>query len=72
MAEAVEAPLVTAGCKLTGGSRRSPYDDVVVTDATRLDVDHFVPFAEVHDSGAAAWMPARREAYATDQGPRIR
>lgn len=50
LTEAVEAPQVAAGCKLTGGSWRSPYDNLVVTDAGRLDVDHFVPLAEVFDS----------------------
>lgn len=29
LTEAVEAPQVAAGCKLTGGSWRSAYDDVV-------------------------------------------
>ncbi|MFG2986994.1 hypothetical protein ACGFYQ_38080 [Streptomyces sp. NPDC048258] len=42
LSEAVVAPQVAAGCKLTGGSWRSAYDDVVVTDAARLDVDHFL------------------------------
>ncbi|MFE2326850.1 hypothetical protein ACFXD5_23495 [Streptomyces sp. NPDC059385] len=50
LSEAVETPQVAAGCKLTGGSWRSVYDAVVVTDAARLDVDHFVPLAEVYDS----------------------
>ncbi|ROQ23599.1 hypothetical protein EDD98_7548 [Streptomyces sp. PanSC19] len=50
LAEAVEAPQVSAGCVLTGGSWLSKYDNVVVTDAARLDVDHFVPLAEVYDS----------------------
>ncbi|MFJ3914421.1 HNH endonuclease family protein [Streptomyces vinaceus] len=67
LAEAVEAPQVAAGCKLTGGSWRSAYDNVVVTDAARLDVDHFVPLAEVFDSEQAPWSAARREAYANDQ-----
>ncbi|MFG2987445.1 HNH endonuclease [Streptomyces sp. NPDC048258] len=67
LSEAVEAPQVAAGCKLTGGSWRSLYDDVVVTDAARLDVDRFVPLTEVHDSGGSAWDAARREAYANDQ-----
>ncbi|MFJ5548663.1 HNH endonuclease family protein [Streptomyces sp. NPDC093225] len=68
LSEAVIAPQVATGCKLTGGSWRSPYDNVVVTDAGRLDVDHFVPLAEVHDSGGYAWGAGRREAYANDQG----
>ncbi|MFF4371476.1 HNH endonuclease family protein [Streptomyces sp. NPDC001594] len=67
LSEAVAAPQIAAGCKLTGGSWRSAYDDVVVTDAARLDVDHFVPLAEVYDSEKVAWSAARREAYANDQ-----
>ncbi|MCX4546691.1 HNH endonuclease family protein [Streptomyces sp. NBC_01565] len=67
LAEAVVAPQVAAGCKLTGGSWRSAYDDMVVTDAARLDVDHFVPLAEVFDSERTPWSAARREAYANDQ-----
>ncbi|MEW2530670.1 HNH endonuclease family protein [Streptomyces sp. NPDC047071] len=68
LAEAVVAPTVTAGCRLAGGSWHSAYDDLTVTDAARLDVDHFVPLAEVHDSGGFAWGAKRREAYANDQG----
>ncbi|MEU3317116.1 HNH endonuclease family protein [Streptomyces sp. NPDC006662] len=67
LSEAVVAPQVAAGCKLTGGSWRSPYDNLVVTDAARLDVDHFVPLAEVYDSERTPWSAARREAYANDQ-----
>ncbi|MFF4104274.1 HNH endonuclease family protein [Streptomyces sp. NPDC001903] len=67
LAEALEAPQVAAGCKLTGGTWRSAYDNVVVTDAARLDVDHFVPLAEVFDSEQTTWSAARREAYANDQ-----
>ncbi|WP_328966251.1 HNH endonuclease family protein [Streptomyces virginiae] len=67
LAEAAVAPQVAAGCKLTGGSWRSAYDNLVVTDAARLDVDHFVPLAEVYDSERTPWTAARREAYANDQ-----
>lgn len=67
LSEAVEAPEVGAGCKLTGGSWLSPYDGVTVTAAGGLDVDHMVPLAEVHDSGGYAWDASRREAYANDQ-----
>ncbi|MEU3322042.1 HNH endonuclease family protein [Streptomyces sp. NPDC006785] len=67
LTEAVEAPQVAPGCALTGGSWLSKYDNVVVTDAARLDVDHFVPLAEVYDSEQTPWSAARREAYANDQ-----
>nr|WP_181396758.1 hypothetical protein [Streptomyces sp. FT05W] len=38
----MNAPDIAAGCKLTGGSWRSAYDNLVVNDAGRLDVDHFL------------------------------
>ncbi|MET7746890.1 HNH endonuclease family protein [Streptomyces sp. NPDC005385] len=68
LAEAVEAPEVEPRCVLSGGRWWSPYDQVWVTSASALDVDHMVPLAEAWDSGAAAWTAARREAYANDQG----
>ncbi|MGW5036077.1 HNH endonuclease family protein [Streptomyces nigra] len=66
--EAVEPPTVGAGCRLSGGSWWSYYDAAVVTSASGLDIDHMVPLAEAWDSGASAWTPQRREAYANDQG----
>ncbi|MFE0116835.1 HNH endonuclease family protein [[Kitasatospora] papulosa] len=68
LAEAVTAPAVAPGCKLTGGSWLSYYDGQEVTDPGALDIDHMVPLAEAWDSGASAWAAARREAYANDQG----
>ncbi|MFD3976348.1 HNH endonuclease family protein [Streptomyces cyaneofuscatus] len=68
IAEAVVAPTVEAGCKLTGGTWVSYYDGQEVVSAGSLDIDHMVPLAEAWDSGASAWTPARREAYANDQG----
>ncbi|MER5571502.1 hypothetical protein ABT083_35835 [Streptomyces goshikiensis] len=67
LAGAVGAPQVAAGCEPTGGTWRSAYDNLVVTDEAGLDVDHFVPLAEVHDSERTPWSAARREAYASDQ-----
>lgn len=66
LAEAVDAPQQGARCRLTGGRWYSYYDDVTVTDPGRLDIDHMVPLAEVWDSGAHDWTPARRQAYAND------
>ncbi|MFI7236882.1 HNH endonuclease family protein [Streptomyces cyaneofuscatus] len=68
IAEAVVAPTVEAGCKLSGGTWVSYYDNQEVTSAGALDIDHMVPLAEAWDSGASAWSAVRREAYANDQG----
>lgn len=67
-AEAIVAPEQGAGCKLTGGSWFSYYDDTEVEGPSGLDIDHMVPLAEAWDSGASAWTAARREAYANDLG----
>ena len=66
--EAVVAPQVGASCSLTGGEWVSPYDGVVVTNASDLDIDHMVPLAEAWDSGASAWTSQRRQDYANDLG----
>ncbi|WP_258047098.1 HNH endonuclease family protein [Streptomyces sp. SM13] len=68
LAEAVTAPEQGARCSLSGGSWLSYYDEVEVTDAKKLDIDHMVPLAEAWDSGAHTWTPERREAYANDLG----
>ncbi|MEV8440774.1 HNH endonuclease family protein [Actinosynnema sp. NPDC051121] len=64
--EAVEPPEVVDRCTLVGGSWYSYYDDVTVTEARALDIDHMVPLAESWDSGAWSWTPERRQAYAND------
>jgi hypothetical protein len=71
LAEAIVAPTVEAGCKFSGGAWLSYYDGQEVTSAGSLDIDHMVPLAEAWDSGAFAWTPARREAYANDQGSTV-
>ncbi|MFE2726692.1 HNH endonuclease family protein [Kitasatospora sp. NPDC059327] len=66
--EALVAPEVGPKCALAGGVWFSPYDDLTITDAAGLDVDHLAPLAEAWDSGASRWSAAEREAYANDQG----
>src|SRR5690349_567171 len=64
IAEAVEPPTVGPKCRLTGGRWWSYYDQVWVTSASGLDIDHMGPLAEAWDSGASIWSAQRREAYA--------
>ncbi|WP_309030225.1 HNH endonuclease family protein [Streptomyces alfalfae] len=68
IAEAVEPPTVGPRCRLTGGLWWSYYDQVWVTSASALDIDHMGPLAEAWDSGASAWSAQRRETYANDLG----
>ncbi|MEU2763222.1 HNH endonuclease family protein [Streptomyces sp. NPDC007094] len=68
IAEAVTVPKQGDRCAISGGSWTSYYDEVEVTDAKKLDIDHMVPLAEAWDSGAHDWTPERREAYANDLG----
>lgn len=55
----------TRGCQITG-TWTSPYDGAKITVAHKLDIDHVVPLAEAWRTGARAWTPARREAFAND------
>ena len=66
IAEAVVPPRIGSGCRLSGGQWVSPYDAIVVTNASALDIDHLVPLAEAWDSGASAWTAQQREAYANE------
>lgn len=62
-------------CRPIAGTWVSPYDGVTVTDASKLDIDHLVPLAEVarsgriengHRVGPRTWSRAERERYAND------
>jgi hypothetical protein len=64
--EATTPPDTSGRCTITGGAWYSYYDDVTVTDARGLDIDHMVPLAESWDSGAYDWTPQRRQDYAND------
>ena len=66
IAEAIVKPKVGAGCYLTGGKWRSPYEGKVFTNPTGLDIDHMVPLAEAWRSGAWAWTAAQRMDFAND------
>ena len=66
--EARVSPHVGSGCDLSGGRWWSAYDNLFNTNASSLDIDHFVPLAEAWRSGAFRWSAGTREAYANDLG----
>ena len=57
---------VTGTCAARTGLWFSYYDHTQFTRASKLDIDHLVPLAEVWRSGGRSWSAAKREAYAND------
>ena len=62
----VPVTLDSSGCKVVSGRWEDPYTELVFTNPRNLDIDHFIPLAEVHRSGGYAWTPAQRREYAND------
>ena len=66
-AESVEPPTISAdGCRVVSGAWLSYIDGERVTDPMMLDIDHLVPLANAHRSGAAGGSRERKRAYAND------
>lgn len=62
----IEPTLTADGCRVTAGRWLDPFTGTVVTDPSRLDIDHLVPLANAHVSGAWEWTDERRESFAND------
>ena len=62
----VPVTLDAKGCRVVAGQWEDPYTGRVFTNPRSLDIDHFIPLAEVHRSGGHAWTPAERRRYAND------
>ena len=54
-------------CRVDQGLWSDPYTGLSFTSASELDVDHMVPLANAHASGAWRWSVEERRAYANDQ-----
>ena len=51
-------------CRVAAGQWFARYTNSVVTNPSKLDVDHMVPFGNAYTSGAWNWSAAQRERYA--------
>ena len=68
IAESTTPVSVGSGCSLNGGTWVSAFDGESTTDASKFDVDHFVPLAEAWRSGAHSWDSTTRQNFANDLG----
>ena len=57
------------GCRVLSGKWFDPYTGKTITDPQEIDIDHFIPLAEAHRSGAAAWSDQRRHLFGNDLTP---
>lgn len=53
-------------CEVVFGNWYDPYSGQQFQDPSKLDIEHLVPLAEVHESGGAKWPSQRKHAYAND------
>ena len=53
-------------CRVESGSWVGPYTGIAVSDPSKLDVDHMVPLANAHRSGASGWSRDRKADYANN------
>ena len=54
------------GCRVVSGIWEGLYTGQRFTDPGDLHIDHIVPLAEAHDSGAAGWDGQRKRRFAND------
>lgn len=54
------------GCRAVSREWWDLYIGQTFTDPSRLDIDHFIPLAEAHRSGADTWTPEQRQSFAND------
>ena len=66
--ESVSATTSHGSCTIDTGSWYSAYDGTWFTDASQIDIDHFVPLSEAWVSGAWQWSGSTRVAFGNDLG----
>jgi len=62
----VPVELDARGCRVVSGQWLDPFTGQTFTNPGDLDIDHFIPLAEAHRSGASQWTPQLRRQFAND------
>jgi len=62
----VPVQLDARGCRVVSGQWLDPFTGQTFTNPSNLDIDHFIPLAEAHRSGASGWSPQLRRQFAND------
>jgi len=58
--------LDSRGCRVVSGTWLDPFTGQTFTNPGDLDIDHFIPLAEAHRSGADRWPSQLRRQFAND------
>ena len=58
--------LSSSGCTVTNGQWFAAFTGTYVTNPSSLDIDHFVPLANAHDSGGWSWSSGTKSSYYND------
>ncbi len=53
-------------CKVIAGEWLCPYTGIIYHKASDIDINHMVPLANAHRSGAADWTRDQKKAFAND------
>ena len=64
--ESLTSVVIGADCDIEHGTWLSAADGDTLTNPASMDINHVVPLKEAWASGAHAWTPERREAFAND------
>ena len=62
----VPVELNSVGCRVVSGQWFDPFTGQTFTNPGELDIDHFIPLAEAHASGASQWPQQLRRQFAND------
>ncbi|MEE2821936.1 MAG: DUF1524 domain-containing protein [Acidobacteriota bacterium] len=62
----IPTELDSKGCRVVFGQWLDAYTGQTFTNPADVDIDHFIPLAEAHRSGAKDWNAQRKKEFAND------